>query len=120
PSFIMADGCKVADLTGIHEGYSVRLANGFSTFTLNVSAPHIAPTFVRLAQLPREPVFFTIEVGTPRDVEATLRKSDADPFHNDVYYLDGLTGDAARKIFQDDQRLFVHDGGIKFGNGSHA
>jgi hypothetical protein len=120
PKFIVADGCQVADLIGIHEGYSVRAAEGFSVFTINVSAPNIPTMFLQLSQLVQEPVFFVIEVGTHRDVEATLRKNDADPFHTDVYYLDGLSQKAAQSLFQKYDQLLTHDGGVKFGIGSHV
>jgi hypothetical protein len=119
-TFVVADGCEVADLTDVHEGYSENAADGYTVFTINVSAPKIPSTFLQLAQLPKPPVFFTIEVGTHRDVETTLRKTDAAPFHEDVYYLDGLSQHDALKVFGAYDRLLSHDGGVKFGIGSHA
>jgi hypothetical protein len=120
PTFTVADGCAVADLTGIHEGFSVKDADGYSIFTVNVSASNISSTFLRLSQLPQEPVFLTFEVGTHKDIEDTLRKTETDPFHEDVFYLDGLSQNAARQLFKTYERLLCHDGGVKFGIGSHA
>lgn len=119
PAFATVEGCQVPDLTGIHEGYSETSADGYQVFTVNVSAENIATTFLRLAELPRGPVFFTIEVGTCKDVEATLRKKDSDPLHRDVYYLDGLSPEAAGKVFTAYERIFANDGEINFGIGSH-
>lgn len=119
-SFRTVSGCEVADLTGIHEGYSVKATNGYHVITINVSAEKIADVFLRLAELPREPVFLTIEVGTHKDEEAALRKTDSDPFHNDVYYIDGLSLSAARELVKKYSTILVQDGGVKFGIGSHG
>lgn len=119
-SFRTVAGCEVADLTGIHEGYSVKAANGYHVITINVSAEKIADVFLRLAELPREPVFLTIEVGTHKDEEAALRKTDSDPFHNDVYYIDGLSLSAAREIVKKYSTILVQDGCVEFGIGSHG
>ena len=51
-SFTMAEGCQVANLSGVCEGYSATAADGHTVFTINVSAEHIATAFLRLAELP--------------------------------------------------------------------
>jgi hypothetical protein len=117
--FVLADGCKVADLSGVHECYSVRPVKDYYVFTINVSAEHIPAVFLRLAELPPQPVFFTLEVGTHADEEGKLRKSPSDPFHKDVYYLDGLSSADAHRTFEKYERLLTHDGGVSFGIGSH-
>lgn len=117
--FQLVQGCFVADMTGIHECYSVQAAKGYHVLVINVSAENIPSTFLHLAQLLNGPVFFTIEVGSNRDVEGVLRKSDTDPLHKDVYYLDGLSPGGAREIFKRYSHLLTHDGMVNFGIGSH-
>ena len=119
PTFATAEGCSVSDLSGVHEGYSTKAVDGYSSLTINVSAENIAATFQRLAELPRGALFFTLEVGTQRDVEASLRMAPSDPFHTDVYYLDGLSQTAALSVYRKYERLFSSDCGVKFGIGSH-
>ncbi len=118
--FKLVKGCEASNLDGVHEGYSVRAAEGYSAFTINVSAENIGKVFQRLSELPREPVFFLIEVGTHRDEETKLRKKDTDPFHKDVYYLDGLARKEALEIFSRYSRLLIDDGGVTFGIASHG
>jgi hypothetical protein len=51
---------------------------------------------------------------------ARLRKGSSDPFHRDVYYLDGLTWPVADGIFTSYEVLLTHDGEANFGYGSHT
>ena len=98
-TFQLPRGIQVADLTGIHEAYSVTLAqDGYHVFTLNVSANNIHRVFCRLAAEVNEPAFLLLETGTHRDIELELRKNDTDPFHKDVYYLNGLKWASAKSI----------------------
>ena len=119
-AFKLVKGCEAGSLEGIHESYSVDAAKGYSVFTINVPAENIPTVFLRLVEETKEPVFFLIEVGTHRDEEATLRKTDADPLHKDVYYLDGLSPEKARDIFARYKDILVDDGGVTFGIGSHG
>ena len=118
--FKLVKGCEAGSLEGIHEGYSVDAAKGYSVFTINVSAENIPTVLLRLVEEIRGPVFFLIEVGTHRDEEAKPRKKDSDPFHKDVYYLDGLSPEKARDIFVRYRDVLVDDGGVTFGIGSHG
>ena len=113
-------GIEVPDLTGIHEAYSVRKSEkGFFVFTLNVSAENIFRVFLHLASKVKEPAFLLFETGVHEDVEKTLRKKDSDPFHKDVYYIDGLNWARAESIVKIYSELLVNDGEINFGYGTH-
>jgi hypothetical protein len=119
-AFQLPRGIQVADLTGIREGYSVAASqDGYHVFTINVSAEKIHPVFCRLAALVDEPGFLLLEVGTHRDIEQTLRKSDTDPFHRDVYYLDDQRWTDVNPIVDTFSTLLAHDGGLNLGFGSH-
>ena len=118
--FQTVEGVKVADLTGVFEGYCVQQATeGPWVFTVNVSAERLFPVFRKLAVQVNDPGFFLFETGSHRDVEEQLRKSPADPFHKDVFYLDGIDVERALQLISEHERNLVHDGGVNFGYGSH-
>lgn len=118
-NFQLVRGVVVPDLTGIHEAYSISVApRGHSVFTVNVSAERIDAVFRQLVCEVAEPGFLVLEVGTHASVEVTLRKSEADPFHKDVFYLDGLTHQRLGDILDRHGDLLIQDGGIHFGFGS--
>ncbi len=119
-TFQLPNGIQVADLSGIREAYSVTVApDGYHVFTVNVSAENIHDVFCRLAAEVNQPAFLLLETGTHRDVEAQLRKNDADPLHKDVYYLDGVKWPTAKSILDSYAELFTHDGQLNYGFGSH-
>ncbi|MDE5593350.1 MAG: hypothetical protein K2I75_05390 [Clostridiales bacterium] len=45
--------------------------------------------------------------------------SDTDPFHNDVYYIDGLSASQAIALLDEYGELLVQDGLSSFGFGAH-
>ncbi len=119
--FKIVEGIKVDNLSGIFESYSIEKSpKGYSTITINISAQNIIPIFKQLAQNVKELGFLLIEVGTHQDIEKTLRKSDHDPFHKDVYYLDGMKWKDAEKIINQYEHQFSQDGLVNFGFGSHS
>lgn len=118
--FRTVDGVTVPDLTGVAEGYSVKTAPaGYSDFTVNVSAERLAYVFRELSSQVAGLGYFLLETGTPRDIEETLRHKPSDPFHRDVFYLDGITVERAHAILAANERNLIHDGGVNFGFGSH-
>jgi len=73
-----------------------------------------------LAGLVTPPAFAIIEIPTNRADEIKLRQKPTDPFHNDVYYLDGISFDYYKSLFAAYARFFLDDGGICFGLASHT
>lgn len=119
--FRLVQGVEVANLSGLEEAYSVKLVpKGYHVFTVNVSAEKIPKAFRRLASEVAAPAFFLLELPTHRDVEEELRTSPSDPFHRDVYYMDGLTWPVAEDIFAGYEFLLTHDGEANFGYGSRV
>ncbi len=117
--FQLAEGINVANLDGIAEGYSVQQPDaGHARFVANVSVERLELAVLELASLVNSPGHLIIEKGTHRDEEERLRKTDADPFHCDVFYLDNIAYSAFREIFLRYARFFVHCGGTNAGFGS--
>jgi len=119
-AFRVADGIQVTDLTGVAEGYAVKVVpDGYSVFTVNVSAERLAEVFRTLAREVSGLGFFLLETGSHRDVEEQLRTKPTDPLHKDVFYLDGIGVERALEILAENERNLIHDGGVNFGFGSH-
>ncbi|UCG16138.1 MAG: hypothetical protein JSV19_12670 [Phycisphaerales bacterium] len=117
--FQLVDGVSVTNLDGISEGYSVAQTDaGYFHFVANVSAERFQTVLMTLAALVNEPGHLIIEKGTHRDDEERLRKTEADPFHCDVFYLDNISFVRFRSIFDRYSRFFIHCGGTNFGFGS--
>lgn len=118
--FKLAAGVKAADLSGISEGYSVaETGKGYTLLTINVSAERLQETFLGLAEMVSTPGFAVIEIPTDLEKEKKLRKSDKDPLHRDVYYLDGIDFGRLKLLFVKHSWFFLEDGQITFGFGCH-
>jgi len=119
-SFRTVEGIDVPNLKGVHEAYSVsKTTNGYHHLIINVSAERVPEVYLRLTHEVTEPAFFLMEVGTHEDVEKELRKNDSDPFHKDVYYLDGINREKGCAVFTKYEDLLVNDGMVMFGFGAH-
>ncbi len=118
--FNVVRGNHVPCLDGIEEGYSIRKYNNQYQLTINVSAENIDNVFRKLCASVRSPGFLLLEHGTNAKIEDELRKSDNDPFHKDVYYLDGLEHEYFFQIYDQYKELLINDGEINFGFGSHV
>ncbi len=120
-TFQVARGIDVPSLSGIHEAYATEVAtNGQTTFTVNVSADRLEAVFDVLSSEISDPGFLLLEVSTHLSIEKTLRQSSSDPFHKDVYYLDGISHQQLLDIFKRYGELLIHDGGINFGYGGRV
>ena len=117
--FQLAEGVSVPNLDGVSEGYSVRQTEaGDFHFVTNVSVERLETVFLTLASLVNEPGHLIVEKGTRRDDEECLRKSETDPLHCDVFYLDNISFARFRSLFERYSRFFVHCGGTNVGFGS--
>ncbi|RPI79587.1 MAG: hypothetical protein EHM45_02330 [Desulfobacteraceae bacterium] len=104
----------------INEGFEIKLTDQSHThITANISANKIDFVFTKLVSLVIPLGFFVIEIPTNQKDEKDLRKSDNDPCHRDVYYLDGLELNEFFNIYNEFKELLIHDGEINFGFGSH-
>lgn len=121
PKFKLAKGVTVANLEGISEGYSQQIIDpGKFVITVNVSAERLADIYLGLCSLIKTHSFAFVQIPTNEKDEIKIRQSPQDPFHDDLYYLDGLTYEVYQTIFQKFAGFFVDDGQITFGFGSHT
>ena len=114
-SFELVQGVSADNLEGIHSAYQSD-ENGISAI---LSGELISPVVVGVVEHMKEPVFFFMEIPCSQDEEKKLRKSKSDPFHYNVYYLDGCTISVAKAIIKRYGSLLVNDGLCSFGFGSH-
>lgn len=117
--FQMAEGNQVTNLDGVQEGYTKKKENEYWHLEINVSAEHIGLLFHMLCQKVRQPSFLLLEHGTNQKEEKILRTSEQDPFHKDIFYLDGLDFQRFEELYNKYKELLVNDGEICFGLGSH-
>ena len=118
-TFQLASGVNVPHLTSIKQGYQVRQGKKYTVFTINISRENLESTIITLVQLVAVPGFFVLEMPTHKDTELQLRKSNDDPFHKDVYYLDGQESEGFKELWNEARELLLDDGMVTFGFGSH-
>ncbi len=114
-SFELVQGVGAENIDGVHSAYSV-LEN---QITAVLGAELFEPVISAVINKLPEPVFFFLELPCSDDEEKKLRKSKSDPFHYNVYYLDGCTIPVARAIMKRYGELLINDGMSRFGFGSH-
>ncbi|HPH97807.1 MAG TPA: hypothetical protein PKW33_16505 [Anaerolineaceae bacterium] len=118
--FKLADGVCVTDIADIEEGYARQQTDeGYTVITVNISADRLEEIYLGLVNLVTAPGFAIVEIPVPQDVEKRLRQGPEDPYHKDVFYLDGITPEIYRGIFMPAAPLLIHDGMVTFGFGSH-
>lgn len=118
PKFIFSPGVKITNPDGVEEGFSVQATDqNYSTITINVSLNNLKNTILGLAELVTTPGFAIVEIPSHKDVEDGFReKSD---FHNDTYYLEGISYKLFKQVFKKYSKFFLADGNICFGFSSH-
>jgi len=118
--FKLVDGVSAKNLEGIHECYEIVDKESFFSFAINISAEKIDALLREFCAQLSEPCFFILEVPTNEKYESQLRQSPTDPFHSDVYYLDGISTSDLILILNTYGDLLIHDGMVKFGFASHS
>lgn len=118
-TFQLASGVTVPHLAGIEQAYQVRQGKKYTVFTVNISRENLETVLLNLIQLVATPGFFVLETPTNEIIEQQLRKNDDDPFHKDVYYLDGQETEGFKQLWDEARELLLDDGMVAFGFGSH-
>lgn len=114
--FILAPGVKVPFPEQIEEKFQMRE----NSIQFNISFEKL-DCFVRaFIAMIKEPCFFILHVPVSEDEDAKLRKIPSEPFHENVYYMDGLSKVDLISILDQFGDLFFQDGIIKFGVASHV
>ncbi len=95
----------------IKECYAIEGDNIF----INADAENYQKIFKALALLIPEPCFFILEVPCDELKEQELRKTNYDPFHKDIYYLDGIGHQVVESFLTDLDDILINDGLSTFG-----
>lgn len=115
-TFATVRGNHVPQAAILKEGYEISLRDGIAfSIRANVSSEKIDSVFrASLTRLP-DPLVFILESPCNQIREVELRKQPTDPFHRDVFFMDGLDCGRLLKIYSRFQELLIHDGFINFG-----
>ncbi len=117
--FQLVNGVYIKNLDGIYESYMIEDKGEFYLFTINVSAENFQLFLKRVCAEINTPGFLVLEVPTNRQEEQKLRNKESDPFHSDVYYLDGGSNADFDNLLNSYGELLINDGVSNFGFGSH-
>lgn len=111
----MIKGCCVPDFNRLKEEYKV----DEYYITANVNASKINDIFQHFIAMQSGQIFFILELPTNAEEEKILRKSNYDPLHKDIYYIDGLASEEALALLMRYSELLINDGISSFGFGLH-
>lgn len=111
----LTKGSVVPQVEKLSEQYQVRDTNMLA----NVNASKIEEVFQHFICIQDGRLFFILELPANEKDEIKLRKSDKDPMHKDIYYIDGLTNEQALVLLIRYGELLINDGISKFGFGAH-
>ncbi len=115
--FTLPDGIDIPDVSGLKNAYSV---TGEGTFSALLSADVLEDFISAFTELIPEPIFFFLELPCSAEEEKELRKSESDPFHYKLYYLDNCTRPVIRALIKDYGSMLVNDGICRFGFGGNT
>ena len=110
----MIKGCRVDDPSILFEGYE-RTDSGFAA---NVDADKLQRLFEGFIRLHNEDCFVILEV--PTNASEEFQAEFDGTFHNDVFYLDGLTPERAIAFLNAYGQWLINDGISIFGIGIHS
>ncbi len=111
----LTKGASVPQADKLSEQYE----KGETTLLANVDASKIEEVFQHFICMQEDRLFFILELPANEQDERKLRKSDTDPMHKDIYYIDGLTDKQALVLLIRYGELLINDGISKFGFGVH-
>lgn len=111
----MIKGCCVPDCSSLKEEYKV----DEYYITANVNADKIENIFRSFIEMQDGLMFFILELPTNEEEEKLIRQSNYDPFHKDIYYIDGLSSKDALALLMRYSELLINDGLSSFGFGLH-
>lgn len=111
----MVRGCEVPGKHLLSEQYEMQEC----ALVANVHAHKIEEVLRHFIAMQPERLFFILELPTNADDEKRFRKNDTDPFHKDIYYIDGLDVNQALLLLSRYGNLLINDGISRFGFGTH-
>ena len=114
--FNLAQGIEIEDVSSVYECYQ---SDG-NNIMANISIEHYKNILLELCKNLTEPLFFFIEIPCDESKEESLRKTDSDPYHKDVYYLDNCNLKVILAIIKRYGDLLLGDGLVQFGFASHT
>lgn len=114
--FTFASGCVVQKANEIQEGYKL-VTDGY--LCANISFERLFLFLRQFYCMLEEPLFFILQLPMNSNKEEEIRKSENDPFHEEVYYLDGCTREFIDDLFEKHGELLLNDGMCQFGVASH-
>ncbi|MCL2562540.1 MAG: hypothetical protein FWE08_00675 [Oscillospiraceae bacterium] len=110
--------------SGVYIPFPERIKEEFEVFEnrilFNLSFEKMKPVMGAFLEQLTEPLFFVLELPLMQQEEEELRKSESDPFHKKVCYLDGQTKDQIKDILVKYGDLLLHDGMSQFALASHV
>lgn len=109
----MIKGCYVPKAEQLCEQYEIKENH----ITANVNAGKIEEVFQHFICIQTAALFFILEIPMNEIEENKLRKSDTDPMHMEVYYIDGLDKETALVLLMRYSYLLINDGISRFGFG---
>lgn len=115
--FILPDGIDIPDTSGLKNAYA---QTGDGTFAALLGADRLAEFMSDFTELIPEPVFFFLELPCSAEEEKELRRSESDPFHYKLYYLDNCTHPVIRALIKDYGSMLINDGICRFGFGGNV
>lgn len=80
----MINGCSIPDAGKLSEQYKIEEEYWIRA---NVNAGKIEEIFQHFISMQKERVFFILELPTSEEDEKSLRKSNFDPMHKDIYII---------------------------------
>lgn len=90
------------------------------SIVLNLSFEKLRPMLEAFWEQLAEPLFFVLEIPLNLEEEKKIRKTESDPCHRKVCYLDGQTKEQIKDIMQTYGDLLLQDGLSQFAIASHV